>query len=93
MEGKRRRIFKHRTFKKGRKMKFSELGLPGVECVPTPHESISLALSVPPRPKTANFTIFMDLGGTPARALWSPLKGLNGVRGQPFKRAAYSSQK
>ena len=64
------RIFKHRTFKKCQKMKFPELGLPGVESVPTPRGSISLALSVPLRPNTAKNQILRDFGGTPARALY-----------------------
>ena len=45
---------------------FPELGLPGVESVPTPRGSISLALSVPPRPKTAKIQILQDFGVTPA---------------------------
>ena len=49
-------------------MKFPELGLPGVESVPTPRGSISLALSVPLRPKIAKSLILQDFGGTPARA-------------------------
>ena len=53
-----------------RKMKFPELGLPGVESVPTPRGSISLAFPVPPRPKTAKIQILRDFGGTPARALY-----------------------
>ena len=60
------RKLKHRTFKKGRKMKFPELGLPGVESVPTPRGSILRAPRASPRPNTAKIKILRDFGGTPA---------------------------
>ena len=61
----------------GRKMFFSELGLPGVESVPTPCGSILHTSVGPTRPKTAKIKMFDDLGVPPYPTL------VNRVRGRP----------